>query len=568
MKRLFLSVFVCAFYMSSLAQTIQDAKKLTENEQYEAASAAYQSLIATSPNDVVNYYFYGDNLLVSDNPDSATIIFDKAGSIDPNNPFIKIGRAKVLLDAINIKEAKSASEKDPNPENARRYQEAQSNQSKASALIDEAITNAKDVNVLVEAAEALIHYKTRDLDKAKPLLDNALKMDARNYEALLLYGDVYRELNNGTLAADYYNKALDVNPKSPRAIVSKGILYKRSTNYEGAAREFENAIKLDPNYAPAHRELGEAYIKLGKLAPAKEEYKKYLELSKNNCGARIRYAYFLYISKAYQDAINELNQIGQRCDSNNNSLLRVKMYSYYEIPDYQKSLDAANKLFSQVPPDKRTAVDLEYYGKALIKASPDSAGVLMGIDQLQKALAMDPSQADIYSAIGEGYAKLKQYMNAIQIMVAKLSLGKEFKVIDYYNLANDYYLDKQFLSADSAAMKVNELSPTYPAGWLLRARINAGIDTTAEEGRAKPFYEKYIELTTVDSISISKYKTFLDEAYRYLSFYYGVHLDNANAILYQKKRLDLLPADSNERKQIQKLIEQIQISGQKAPPKK
>src|SRR3569832_1313626 len=97
MKRIILSLFVCAFYITSFAQTIQDAKKLTENEQYEAASSAYNALIATNPSDVVVYYNYGDNLLLSDYADSAEIIFNKASSIDPANPLIKIGRAKVLL---------------------------------------------------------------------------------------------------------------------------------------------------------------------------------------------------------------------------------------------------------------------------------------------------------------------------------------------------------------------------------------------------------------------------------------------------------------------------------------
>ena len=103
------------------------------------------------------------------------------------------------------------------------------------------------------------------------------------------------ELVNGTLSADYYNKALELDKTSVRAIVSKGRLYKRSTNYEGAAEEFQRAVQIDSSYAPAHRELGEAYFKLGKLEKAKAEYRKYLELSKNNCGARIRYASFLYI---------------------------------------------------------------------------------------------------------------------------------------------------------------------------------------------------------------------------------------------------------------------------------
>src|SRR4051812_45257344 len=126
MKRIIFSAFIMFFMLSgSNAQTIQDARKLTEDEQYDAAISIYQQLIRTNPNDVTIYYFYGDNLLLNLNADSASIMFEKGAAIDGNNPLIKIGRAKVLLDAINLKEAKSASEKEPNEENQKRFQEAQ-----------------------------------------------------------------------------------------------------------------------------------------------------------------------------------------------------------------------------------------------------------------------------------------------------------------------------------------------------------------------------------------------------------------------------------------------------------
>jgi tetratricopeptide (TPR) repeat protein len=510
------------------------------------------------------YYFYGDNLQLNDNPDSAAIMFDKGAAIDPANPLIKIGKAKLLLNEISIREAKNANDKDPNQDNLNRYQKAQENQAKAMALIDEATANAKDITVLVEGAEALIHYKTYDLDKAKILLDKALQMDPKKVEVLLLYGDIYALLSNGTLAADYYNRALDLNRKSARAIVSKGRLYKRATNNEGAAREFENAISIDSNYAPAHRELGESYIKLGKLAQAKEEYRKYLDLSKNNCGARIRYAYFLYIGKNYQDAINELNQVAERCDSNSQSLLRVLTYSYYENNEPDKAVITANRLFKQVAAEKRTITDLEYYGKALIKSSQDSVGIMLGIEQIQKALSMDPTRVDLYSVLADGYMKLKQYPNAIQVLNQKIATGKDVKVLDYYNLGSAYYYNKQFTAADSATQKVNEMTPTYATGWMLRARINSNIDSTSELGLAKPFYEKYIERAMSDSVNISKYKPGLIEAYGYLGYYYVLKNDKENGISFLKKKRDLLNPGDEERKKIDDAIDRLE----KGPKKK
>ena len=566
MKR---TIITCLFALVCLtqarAQSIQEARKLTDNEQYENASSVYQTLLSKNPNDVNLYYYYADNLLLSDNADSARIMFDKGHSIDQGNPLIKIGKAKILLDKISVREAKSSSEQDgANRELRDRYEQALTNIKDAEALIDEAILNTKEINLLIEASEALIHYKNKNTDKAKAILVKAAAIDPKNIEALLLYGDIYTELNNGTLAADYYNRALEFDKSSARAIVSKGRLYKRSTNYEGAAREFENAISIEPSYAPAHRELGEIYIKLGKLNQAKEEYKKYLDLSKNNCGARIRYATFLYISKNFTDALTELNQVQQRCDSNNLTMLRIQSYCYYETRDTAKGLNTINHLFRLLTPEKRTAKDLEYYGKFLIATNRDSS-IQMGIEQLQKAVALDPFRTDLMTEMANAWSKLKQYSNAIQMLNQKLATGKDIKVLDYFTLARAYYFNRLFVEADSAARKVNELSPNYASGWILRAQTNAHIDSTSEEGLAKPFYEKYIEIALADSLIMAKYQNGLIEAYGYLAYYYILKRENSNGLIYLKKKL-LLPLEPEDKKNVQQAIDQLEGRGPK--PKK
>lgn len=553
-------LFVLSTFISS-AQSIKEARKLTDNEQYEESSAMYQKLIAGSPADANLYYYFGDNLLSSGNADSAQLVFEKGKSIDPNNALLKIGSAKLLLDAYSVRETKAALDKDGNnPELKARNEDAVQNVSQAGKLIDEAVAKAllKDPLIYIEAAEAYIHYKNKDLDKAKMLLDKASGIDQKNIEINLLYGDIYAELVNGTLSAEYYNKALELDKTSVRAIVSKGRLYKRSTNYEGAAEEFQRAIQIDSAYAPAHRELGEAYFKIGKLEKAKAEYRKYLELSKNNCGARIRYASFLYISKSYSDALSELDQVAQRCDSNNLTMLRIQSYSNYEDKKYDQALKAIEHLFRIVPMEKRLDKDFEYYGKTLIALNRDS----LGIEQLQKAFAIDPSRFDLLSEIAGAWFKLKNYPNSIFFLQQKITQGKDVKVADYYNLGRSYYYNNQFPAADSAFMKVNEISPKYASGWLWRADANSHIDSTSEAGLAKPFYEKYVELAEADSANATKYTSGLTKAYGYLAYYYILKKDNEKALFYLKKK-QLLPLDPEDKKNVDKAIDQLEHPTQK-----
>ena len=531
-----------------IAQTLSEAIRLTDNEQYEAATAAFKALIAKEPANATNYYYLGENYLLSDNPDSALIMYDQGNKAEPGNLLMQIGHAKHLLNMFSVAEMKRNSNiaaddfqkvknnydklavktpedeahvnemKAKSAEAEALYQTAISNVKTANTLLDEAIAKAgpKNAQIFIEAADALIHLKNKDLEKAKGLLDKAAAIQPKNPEIKILYGDIYSELNNGTLAADYYNKALDLDSKSVKAIVNKGRLYKRSTNYDGAAEEFKNAIKIDDSFAPAHRELGECYYRLGKLEDAKAEYRKYLELSKNNCGARIRYASFLYLSKDYAGALNEISQLKNTCDANSPTLLRVSTYSLYETKDSAKALAAAQKLFEKVSEDKLIAQDYEYFGKIYGINNMDS----LGVDMLRKAYLMDNNRCDLLTDIWKSYDKIKKYAEAAAIMQEKIQNCKGATVTDYFNLGRSYFFSMDYMRADSAFAKVNELSPKYASGFLWRAKTNAFIDSTSKEGLGKPHYEKYIEVATADTANSAKYKSGLLEAYRYLAAYY------------------------------------------------
>ncbi len=556
MKRIIMISFLLGSFPAIIsAQTLEEARRLTENEQYDAASSIYKQLISLEPANGNTYYFYGDNLLLSENADSAKLVFKSGLASEPGNLLLKIGEAKILLDNTNVLEAKQASDKTPADVALKgRYEEAQTSVSTAVAMIEAAVSAApqKVATVYIEAADAFILFKNKNLERAKKLLDRALSIDPKNVDANILYGDIYTELNNGSLAAEFYNKALDLNKNSARAIVSKGRLYKRSTNYDGAAEEFQKAISIDPDYAPAYRELGETEFKLGKLSKAKENYKKYLELSKNNCGARVRYASFLYLSKDYTGAIQELNQVENSCDANNLKFLRVSAYSYYETEDYPKGLLMIRKLFDLVPEEKRAAYDFEYYGKLLVAVNEDSLGII----QLRKAYGLDPNRTELLSEIANAYYKIKNYPEAVKAMNEKIATGKEPKALDYFILGKSYYFNAQFMEADTAFSRLNEVSAKYASGWLWRAKANTHIDSTSEAGLAKPYYEKYIEIAMADSMNISKYHSGLVEAYGYLAYYYILMKDNANALLFLQKKSEL-PLDPEEKKNIDDAIDQL-----------
>lgn len=514
-----LKLFTAAICLSAVAQaqTLKEAIRLTDNEQYDVAGSMLMQLIQKEPANGTNWYYFGENYWKGENQDSAKICFEKGLQVEPANPLNLVGVGKALLETGQGIEARKNFDK---------------------AL---AASGGKTTLVQAEVAKAYIKSKFKDLNYATTLLNNAIAVEPKNPELYILLGDVYTEKNDGTNAAINYNKALELDKNSVKAIVRKGVLYKQSTNFEGAAAEFQSAIALAPDFAPAHRELAETYIKQRKTEDAKVEFRKFLDLSKNNVKARLKFASVLFQGEQYQESLNELNQI-DKVDSNNAGMMRLFAYNYHELKDSVKATTFINKVFEIVPEEKRIVLDHEYKGKIESKNGNDS----IGVGYLWKAYELDTTKTDLLVDLGNAYMKMKKYAEAEKAFAKRIENGKAVRSADYFSLGRASFFNKNYVLADSSYGKVTEMQATWPNGFLWRAKTNTMIDSTSSQGLAKPYYEKFIDLAQADSANLSRYKTGLIEAYRYLAVYnYKVVKSTSDSKAFYKKILELDPADKN-----------------------
>ena len=515
MKRSLIFSILLPFAISANAQTLKDAIRLNENEQQDAAATVYEQLLVKEPANGTLYYYYGENFIDAEEPEKAASAFNKGLEKDPANPLNFIGQAELKLMNGDIEGGK--------------------------LLIEKAVKMGagKNGQVLMEAGEAYMHYrKGQDLISAQTYLEDAAKLEPKNPEVYNLLGDLYSELNNGTMAANNYNKALDLDKNQVKALLHKGQLYKRSTNYEGAMLEFQNALKIDPNFAPAYREMGEVNFKQRQLEKAKENYKKYLELSKNNTIARLRYAFFLHESDDNKAAQNELNII-TKVDSTNLYMMRIMSYVAFENNFNDTALKTMSKVFELTASDttRRIGRDYAYYGKALAKAGNDS----LGIDYLKRAILSDPKNGDLYDDLGKFATKAKKYDIAVQTYQDKIANVSKVTSGDFFSLGRALYSSKNFIQADSAFSKVTELSPNWPNGHLYRGRANSQLDSNYTTLAAIPHYQKYIEIVSADSANTTKYSKELVEANSYIAVAYLRKKDCKASLDYWNRVLAIDP---------------------------
>jgi len=196
-------------------------------------------------------------------------------------------------------------------------------------------------------------------------------------------------------------------------------------------------------------------------------------------------------------------------------------------------------------PEKRICLDYLYYGRLLLKNGYDSLGLI----NIYKGYECDTTQTDVLNELAQAYNKLKKYEDVVNIY--KIKISKEIaSLTDYFLLGRTYYMLQKWEEADSIFDYVISKKPDYLPAHLYKARSKSNMDPKMEEGLAKPYYEKYVEMAVEDSLKNSKE---LVEAYDYLSFYYLTKKDLCKSRYYSQKIVELDPKNENGIKRLQGL---------------
>ena len=140
---------------SIFAQTLPDAIKLTTNEQFESADAAFKTLIQTQPNSGDYYFYYGENYFKNDNMEMANAMYQKGADANATNPLPYVGLGKV------------------------QWYKGQTTEAKANFFKATTLAAGKNATVLMKIAEAYTNAPTKNLTDAFTLLPQAAKLEPK-----------------------------------------------------------------------------------------------------------------------------------------------------------------------------------------------------------------------------------------------------------------------------------------------------------------------------------------------------------------------------------------------------
>ena len=103
------------------------------------------------------------------------------------------------------------------------------------------------------------------------LFDNAA-IDYYNKATNIIYSDA-------NLAAEYYLKAIKIEPKFVQAIDNLGKVYRILEKYDLAEKYYKKSIEMFPNGSTAHQNLAIVYDRQGRYNEEVEEYKKVIKIN-------------------------------------------------------------------------------------------------------------------------------------------------------------------------------------------------------------------------------------------------------------------------------------------------
>lgn len=404
----------------------------------------------------------------------------------------------------------------------------------------------KDPVALAGLGRAYLDIK--DTLNANKYADMAIERGSKVADGYILKGDIEVLKDDGGQAASWYNQATQMDPKNPQGYIKYANIY-RKRHPELSVDMLEKLRGVLPDY-PVDAEAGHFFYSANKFEKALSYFNK-VSLDKFSDNYLTEFATAAYLTSDVKKSL-EVASFGVKKDPRNAAFNRLTFYGYTDLKDYPNALKYADALFNKSDSVKISARDYQYYGYAYMGAKDYDNAIV----QFNKALEMNPDLNDVNKQLSDAYMAKNDFDKGLSFYNTYLNKVEKPSVADLDGLAKLYaeHADKLTGAAKTEALKnadriYGELGEKYPNNLayvsIMRARLNSMLDPETTQGLAKPYYEKYVELTQKENPDKPK---LLLEPYRYLGYYYFQKNEHGQADVYWKKILEIDPTDETAKK--------------------
>ena len=538
LKFFFASLMLMGATLIANAQGYKDGIEYYKVDKLDNAKELLErNLNSPSTDRAEAFYYLGQIALHQSKISEAAANFEKGIAANAMNPYNYVGQAAIALK--NGGEAKALFEK------ARKL-------------------SKKDSKLEVEIARA--YYDADPVAYAKEIekcIKNARKWNADDPDSYIFEADTKADKRDWGNAAGIYELAFDKDPNNIEAYVKYANTY-FNVNPEMAIERLEELQAKVPNSALVQRELAEKYYADNLGAKAAEQYGRYIKNPNHFAQDEVRYVQLLFFGEKYQDSydlatslVNSLNPADEKVFY----MKRMQLYNLVQLQKWPEAVEAGRSFFDNALPAGSNYEVRDYtdYGQALQEAGlPEEA-----IGAYEKALQLNPNNADLIRFMGDSYADAENFVKAAEYYQRLVDSGNN-KSNDLFTLSN-YYLGvasteglDDMTKADALAKsqkyidEVDKLVPNNVQIVNQKAKIAKYREGDNNTGAALAAYNELLQILETKE-NKADYARYFKYAYNYLATYYFGRGDKATAKTYYQKWLEYDPENQSLRDYVNSL---------------
>jgi len=358
-------------------------------------------------------------------------------------------------------------------------------------------------------ADGIKALEAKQYGPAAQLFKQAVEADPNDYAAHFHLALAESLLGQDADAIAEYQKTLDLKSGLYQAELNLGILLLRVKRPGDAAPHLRAAVDAKPKEYRAQWHLAEALYATGDVAQAEQHYQVAADLDAKSAAAQLGLGRTQARQNRLSEAAAHFRQAAQLDATFNDALLELAgLYEQNHQPDeaiaiYQKfpeSVAGQERLGELLVESKRFADAIPYLEKAVMR-DPTPANRLAlstayrmnkepqkSIEQLEKAVASEPSSYDLRMAYGRALRDERQFMPAASQFAAAAQQKPGAKEV-WNELAGVLTLAEQYPQALAALDRVHALGQEIPGDYYLRAII---LDKFHQFKPALDAYQKFL----------------------------------------------------------------------------
>jgi tetratricopeptide (TPR) repeat protein len=299
-------------------------------------------------------------------------------------------------------------------------------------------------------------------------------------------------------------------------------------------------------------------------AKAAEQYGKYIKNPNHFAQDEVRYVQLLFFGEKYQESLNLATSLVNKlnpADSKVFYMKRMQLYNLVQLEKWPEAVEAGRSFFANAVPQGSNYEVRDYtdYGQALQTAGfPEEA-----IAAYNKAIDLNPKNADLIRNLGDSYADAENFVKAAEYYQRLVDDGNH-KSNDLFTLSN-YYLGIASSEGLDAAVKadalaksqkyIDEVDKLVPDNVQIvnqKAKIAKFREGDTNNGAALAAYNELLNILDKkeDKASYARYYKY---AYNYMATYYFTKGDKATAKTYYQKWLEYDPENESLRNYVNSL---------------